>query len=243
MKGLERLQKVMARAGVSSRRHCEEMIVAGLVRVNGKVTTDLGHKVEPSKDKIVVSGKLLTGPKKKCYFALYKPRGYVSTAKDERGRKQIVDLLQGFPERVYPIGRLDYNSEGLILITNDGDLTYALTHPKHHLPKKYLVRVAGVPPTDKLNQLAQGLLLEDGQTAPARVRLQEVAEGKALLEITLFEGRNRQLRRMCEHIGHPVLRLVRTEVGNIRLDGLRPGQYRELTRKELETLKKTTGLG
>lgn len=239
---MERLQKVMARAGVASRRSCEGMIAAGMVKVNGKVVTELGTRIDPAKDRIEVSGEKLLLAEKKYYLALYKPRGYVSTVDDEKGRKKVTDLLDGFNGRVYPVGRLDYNSEGLLLLTNDGDLTYALTHPKHHVQKTYLVRVDGVPPQKKLEQMAKGLFLEDGLTAPARVNLAGVKDEKALLEITLFEGRNRQVRRMCEHIGHPVLRLLRTRVGNVKLDGLHPGQYRNLSDKELELLKKLAGL-
>ncbi|WP_282442327.1 pseudouridine synthase [Pelotomaculum sp. PtaB.Bin117] len=240
---MERLQKVMSRAGVASRRRCEEMIVAGMVKVNGEVVTKLGAKIEPGKDKVVVAGETLSLTDDKYYLALYKPRGYVSTLHDEKGRKKVTDLLDGFDGRVYPVGRLDYNSEGLLLLTNDGDLTYALTHPKHHIPKTYLVRVAGIPAYNHLEQMASGLILADGPTAPAKINLAEVSEGNALLEITIFEGRNRQIRRMCENIGHPVLRLLRTRVGNISLAGLRPGQYRSLSAKELALLKKSAGLG
>jgi pseudouridine synthase len=238
----ERLQKILARAGIASRRHCEEMISAGMVKVNGKVVTKPGTKVIPAKDMITVNGKtvLLTG--NKIYLALYKPRGYVSTMHDDRGRKQVVDLLKGVVERVHPVGRLDYNSEGLLLLTNDGDLTYALTHPKHQVSKTYLIRVQGAPGKDKLDQMSTGLLLEDGPTAPAKVSLVSAGGGKALLEITLREGRNRQIRRMCEHIGHPVLRLQRTRVGNITLGDLLPGQYRYLNRSELKELKYLAGL-
>ncbi|MDD3652783.1 MAG: pseudouridine synthase [Desulfotomaculaceae bacterium] len=239
----ERLQKVLARAGIASRRRCEEMIRAGIVKVNGRVVTELGTKVNPAKDRIKVSDKALVLTNNKIYMALYKPRGYVSTLHDDRGRKQVVDLLKDVPGRVYPVGRLDYNSEGLLLLTNDGDLTYALTHPKHRVSKTYLVRVEGVPALAKLEQMASGMLLEDGLTEPAQVRLVNARDGKALLEITLYEGRNRQIRRMCEYIGHPVLRLQRTRVGNITLDGLYPGQYRYLTRAELEKLRRLTELG
>jgi len=239
---LERLQKVMARAGVASRRRCEEMIVAGMVKVNGKVITELGTKVDPAEDKIVVGGETLLLQDKKHYLILYKPRGYVSTLRDEKGRKNVIDLLDGFEGRVYPVGRLDYDSEGLLLLTNDGDLAYALTHPKHRVPKTYLARVHGIPTDFKLEQMAKGLLLEDGPTAPARVRLADIKRGNALLEITLYEGRNRQVRRMCEHIGHPVLRLLRTHVGNISLDGLRPGKYRYMNKRELARLKEIAGL-
>lgn len=240
---MERLQKVMARAGVASRRRCEEMITSGLVKVNGKVITELGTKVDPARDKIQVGDETLFLSPRKCYILMYKPRGYITTLSEEKGRKKVTDLLKDVPVRVYPVGRLDYDSEGLLLLTNDGDLTYALTHPKHHVPKTYLVRVAGVPTPEKLEQMAEGLVLEDGPTAPAKVRLAGVREGRALLEITIHEGRNRQVRRMCEHIGHPVLRLQRVRFANLGIEGLRPGQYRHLTREEVKRLKEKAGLG
>ncbi|OPX90484.1 MAG: Ribosomal large subunit pseudouridine synthase B [Pelotomaculum sp. PtaB.Bin104] len=238
----ERLQKVLAEAGIASRRRSEEMISAGMVKVNGKVVTELGTKVNPAQDKITVNGEAIFLSSHKIYLVLYKPRGYVSTLHDDRGRKQVIDLLKGVAGRVYPVGRLDYDSEGLLLITNDGDLTYALTHPRHQVAKTYLVRVQGVPPQAKLDQMSAGLLLEDGPTAPAKVHLVSIRDGKALLEITLHEGRNRQIRRMCEHIGHPVLRLKRTRVGNISLGSLLPGQYRHLTGTEFKRLKDLAGL-
>ncbi|AEF94868.1 pseudouridine synthase Rsu [Desulfotomaculum nigrificans CO-1-SRB] len=232
----ERLQKVLARAGIASRRRCEELIVAGKVKVNGKVVTALGTKVDAAKDKIEVNGQPVTASQPKVYFMLNKPRGYVTTLHDERGRKTVIDLLEGIEQRVYPVGRLDYDSEGLLLLTNDGELTNALTHPKHKVPKTYLVRVEGVPEPAKLKAMARGLVLADGPTAPAQVRLAGVRDNRALLEITIHEGRNRQVRRMCEHIGHPVLRLKRIRVGPLVLEGLKPGQFRPLTEVELKKL-------
>ncbi|WP_003543809.1 pseudouridine synthase [Desulfotomaculum nigrificans] len=232
----ERLQKVLARAGIASRRRCEELIVAGKVKVNGKAVTALGTKVDAAKDKIEVNGQPVTASQPKVYFMLNKPRGYVTTLHDERGRKTVIDLLEGIEQRVYPVGRLDYDSEGLLLLTNDGELTNALTHPKHKVPKTYLVRVEGVPEPAKLKAMARGLVLADGPTAPAQVRLAGVRDNRALLEITIHEGRNRQVRRMCEHIGHPVLRLKRIRVGPLVLEGLKPGQFRPLTEVELKKL-------
>jgi len=232
----ERLQKVMARGGVASRRRCEELIAAGEVRVNGQVVTEPGCKVDIDKDIVLVCGEKLSGEEKKHYIALYKPRGYVSTVSDDRGRKTVMALLPEVRERVYPVGRLDYSSEGLLLLTNDGDLAYALTHPKHKIPKTYLVKIKGAPSEKKLAWLTQGVPLADGITAPAKVRLLEKGVEKSLLEITIYEGRNRQIRLMCEFIGHPVIRLTRTRVANIRLNGLSPGQYRILTPKEQQTL-------
>ena len=239
---MERLQKVLANAGVASRRRCEELIAAGEVAVNGVTVTGVGLKVDPERDEIMVGGRRLTAPPPKRYLALYKPRGYVSTLSDEKGRKCLLDLLAGYNHRVYPVGRLDYTSEGLLLLTNDGDLTYALTHPKRRIPKKYLVRVEGRPPKEQLRQLARGVPWEGGYTAPAKVKEAAFAAGRALLEITLYEGRNRQIRKMCAYIGYPVLRLVRTQIANILLGDLRPGQYRFLEGKELEELKQLGGL-
>lgn len=240
---MERLQKYMARAGVASRRRCEEMITAGMVKVNGKVVSQLGTKIDPAKDKIQLGNEMIFPALQKQYILIYKPRGYITTMRDEKGRKKVTDLLKVKTGRVYPVGRLDYDSEGLLLLTNDGDLTYALTHPGRQVPKTYQVRVAGVPEPAKLEQMAGGLPLEDGQTAPARVRLTSQREGNALLEITIYEGRNRQVRRMCDYIGHPVLRLKRIGFGDLTVQGLRPGQFRHLSREEVNRLKEKADLG
>lgn len=240
---MERLHKVMARAGVASRRRCEEMIASGLVQVNGKVITETGAKVDPTKDKIRVGGEALDLSPARQYILIYKPRGYITTVSDEKGRKKVTDLLKDNTGRIYPAGRLDYDSEGLLLLTNDGDLTYALTHPKHLVPKTYQARVSGVPEPEKLKQMEKGLPLEDGLTAPARVRLKGQREGNALLEITIHEGRKHQVKRMCEYIGHPVIRLVRTKFGDLKIEDLKPGQYRHLTKDELKKLKEKLGLG
>lgn len=240
---MERLQKVMARAGVASRRRCEDMITSGMVKVNGKVVTELGIKVDPSRDKIQVGNETLFISPRKIYILIYKPRGYITTLSDEKGRKKVTDLLKNITGRIYPVGRLDRDSEGLLLLTNDGDLAYALTHPKYKIPKTYQARVMGVPSPEKLNKMANGLFLEDGLTAPAKVRLLGLKKGNALLEITIHEGRNRQVRRMCENIGHPVLRLKRVKIANLSIKGLKPGQYRHLTRDEVKSLKERVGLG
>jgi 23S rRNA pseudouridine2605 synthase/16S rRNA pseudouridine516 synthase len=240
---MERLQKFMARSGVASRRRCEEMITAGMVKVNGRVVSQLGAKVDPDKDRIQLGSETLFPALQKQYILMYKPRGYITTMSDEKGRKKVTDILKAKTGRVYPVGRLDYDSEGLLLLTDDGDLTYALTHPGRRVPKTYQVRVAGVPEPEKLEQMAAGLPLEDGQTAPAKVRLAGQRDGNALLEITIYEGRNRQVKRMCEHIGNPVLRLKRIRFGALTLEGLRPGQYRHLSGEELNRLKEKAGLG
>ncbi|AEG15425.1 pseudouridine synthase Rsu [Desulfofundulus kuznetsovii DSM 6115] len=241
---MERLQKVMARAGMASRRHCEELIAAGMVKVNGQVVTRLGTRVDPGRDTIEVAGRVLPcQPQEKVYILLNKPRGYVTTVKDPQGRPKVMDLLRGIKSRVYPVGRLDYDSEGLLLLTNDGELAFALTHPRHRVPKTYLVLVKGLPGNDKLARMAGGLVLEDGPTAPAKVRLVGKKNGNALLEITIHEGRKRQVRRMCAHIGHPVIRLKRIKIGPLTLKGLKPGRYRFLTREEIRHLRQAAGLG
>ncbi|MCG8402965.1 MAG: rRNA pseudouridine synthase, partial [Firmicutes bacterium] len=171
-----------------------------------------------------------------------KPAGYVTTVSDPGGRRKVTDLLRGVRQRVYPVGRLDYDTEGLLLLTNDGELTYALTHPSQGIPKTYLARVRGVPSPDKLATLSRGVLLADGPTAPARVKLVDSGDGAGVLKITVHEGKNRQIRRMCEHIGHPVQHLRRVSVGPLQLDGLGPGQYRHLASREVSRLKKMAKL-
>ncbi|NQS75888.1 MAG: rRNA pseudouridine synthase [Peptococcaceae bacterium] len=242
---MERLQKVMARAGVASRRRCEELIAAGLVKVNGKVVQEPGVKVDPAADRILVEGEGINLSPARQYILMYKPRGYITTMSDEKGRRKVPDLLKDNANdgRVYPVGRLDYDSEGLLLLTNDGDLTHALTHPRHQIPKTYQVRVAGVPDKIGLKQMEKGLLLADGPTAPAKVRFKSEKNGNALLEITIHEGRKHQVKRMCAHIGYPVMRLKRTSLGGLDIADLKPGQYRHLTGVELRMLRRKCGLG
>ncbi len=235
---MERLQKYMARHGIASRRKCEELIGTGAVKVNGKVITAPGTTVNPERDKVSVNGKLLRQPPEMIYIMLNKPRGYISSINDPRGRKTIMDLLKNVEERVYPVGRLDYDSEGLLLLTNDGELTMALTHPARKVNKTYRVRVKGMPPSASLVKMSSGLMLEDGPTAPAEVEYVDSLNGNALLEISIHEGRNRQVRRMCEVIGHPALRLKRVSIGELKLGDLKPGQFRHLTRQEITRLKK-----
>ena len=235
---MERLQKFLAHAGIASRRMCENIIKSGRVKVNGKTVCEPGFKIDPQNDKVQADGQYVKHKQKNIYLILNKPRGYVSTVKDERDRKTVLDLVKHIDERVYPVGRLDYRSEGLLILTNDGDLTYFLTHPKNKIPKTYRVRVRGVPSMDKLEKLASGVELEDGRTSPAKISLIDILKGNALLEITITEGKNRQIRKMCEHVGHPVLRLVRTRIGPLELRKLPSGKVRELTQKELKMLMK-----
>ena len=230
---MERLQKLIARAGICSRREAEKIISAGRVTVDGKVVTELGLKADISQ-KIRVDGKLLHFDTEKIYLLLNKPRGYVSTAHDERGRKTVLDLLgENFSERVYPVGRLDLNSEGLILLTNDGELTDALIHPRFEVEKTYRAKISGELTEEKLDRLRTGIELDDGLTAPARVyRL-----GEDLVEVTLHEGRNRQVRRMFAAIGCDVKRLRRIRFAGLTLEGVPLGKFRALTTEEVARLK------
>ncbi len=240
---LERLHKFMARHGVASRRACEEIIASGRVRVNGKTVNVPGTVINLARDRVEVDGKMLGKPERLVYILINKPRGYLSTARDPGGRKIVTDLLDGISERVFPVGRLDYDSEGLLLLTNDGDLTHRLTHPSHVIPKTYRVRVRGVPGSRVLEMLSRGVQLEDGLTAPAGIQFMEERDGNALLEMTLHEGRNRQIRRMFAKLGHEVIRLKRVRIGNLVLGNLRPGQYRLLRENEVRGLKKMAGTG
>jgi len=239
---MERLQKYMSRHGLASRRACEEIIASGKVKVNGKIVTTPGTLVDPTKVRVEVDGQRLVATEQKVYILLNKPRGYLSTVKDPRGRKIVTDLLKDVKERVYPVGRLDYDSEGLLLLTNDGELAYWLTHPGHSVPKTYKVRVKGIPTRKELETLAEGVMLEDGVTAPAEISLIDEYEGNALLEVTLSEGRNRQIRRMMETVGHEVVRLKRTRVGSLSLGDLKSGQYRHLKDDEVQGLYKKFGM-
>ena len=230
---MERLQKLIARAGVCSRREAEKFIAAGRVSVDGKIVTELGAKADSSKNKIRVDGKLLTFCAEKIYLLLNKPRGYVSTVKDDRGRKTVLELLGNFSERVYPVGRLDLNSEGLLLLTNDGDLTNALIHPRYEISKTYRAKISGDVTEEKLDRLRAGVELDDGLTAPAEVYLLE----KNLVEVTIHEGRNRQVRRMFAAIGCDVKRLRRVKFAGLTLEGVGVGKFRALTAEEIARLK------
>lgn len=239
----ERLQKIISQAGVASRRHAEELITAGRVTVNGLVVAELGAKVEPGRDVVAVDGRPLAG-EAKVYVLLHKPRGVVTTVTDPRGRRTVTDLTADIAERLYPVGRLDYNTEGLLLLTNDGALTHALTHPRHEIDKTYIATVVGKPSEEKLDRLRMGVKLEDGTTAPARVRMTgyDLEKNATTLEIVIHEGRNRQVRRMCEAIGHPVDKLKRTKFAFLTLEGVRRGSYRHLEPEEIERLRKLAGM-
>lgn len=235
---MERLQKILAAAGVASRRKCEELILQGKVEVNGQAVTALGTKADPANDIITVNGKAIA-TEKKIYMMFNKPKGVITSASDPQGRKVVTDFLAGVRERVYPVGRLDYDTEGLLLLTNDGEFANLLTHPKHHVPKTYLATVKGVPHGTQLDRLKEGIMLEDGMTSPAEVEYQDVDPDKneATIRITIYEGRNRQVRRMFEAISHPVVRLKRIKFGELSLQNLKRGRYRLLTAQEVNELK------
>lgn len=228
----------MAQAGVASRRKCEELILQGKVQVNGETVTELGTKADPDEDIITVNGKPISN-EKKIYLILNKPKGVITSASDPEGRKIVSDYLKGVKERVYPIGRLDYDTEGLLLLTNDGEFANLLSHPKYHVPKTYLATVKGVPHGTELDKLRAGIMLEDGMTSPAEVEYKDVdPEGKqSVISITIHEGRNRQVRRMFEAISHPVLRLKRIAFGDLLLQNLKRGVYRHLTPDEINRLR------
>lgn len=233
----ERLQKVLAHAGVASRRRAEEMIAEGRVRVNGEVVKQLGTKVNPRRDVIEVDGQPLGRPERLVYYLLNKPRGVLSAAQDVRGRKTVVDLVQS-GARLYPVGRLDLDSEGLMLLTNDGHLALRLAHPRYEHEKEYRVLVAGAPDAAALDRLREGVGLEGGRTLPARIEIERESEGNTWLRMVLREGRKRQIRRMIEAVGYQVLRLIRVRMGPLRLGNLAPGAYRPLTREELAAIRR-----
>ena len=230
----ERLQKVLAQAGLGSRRACEALIEAGRVVVNGEVAI-LGRRVDPEHDRVMVDGVTVPVRSGLVYYLLNKPPKVMTTAHDPEGRPTVVDLVPAEP-RVFPVGRLDWDTEGLLLLTNDGPLAHGLTHPSRGVPKTYLAEVAGVPGRVALRRLREGVDLDDGRTAPATARLAQTTPTGAALEIVIHEGRNRQVRRMCEAVGHPVRRLVRTRFGPLRDHTLAPGQWRPLTHEEIRAL-------
>jgi 23S rRNA pseudouridine2605 synthase len=236
----QRLQKIISRAGIASRRAAERLITDGRVSINGRTVTELGTKTDPDTDEVRVDGRRIHTNVRLRYLLLYKPRGYVTTRADPQGRNTVLDLLEGVHEYLYPVGRLDYDTEGLLLLTNDGDLTAALTHPRHGTERTYEAEIAGVPTNQALIQLRSGVVLDGRRTRPARViRLpSSLHSDRGKLRITIQEGRNRQVRRMCQAVGHPVRRLVRTRFGTVQDSRLRPGQWRDLTPVEVHRLKR-----
>jgi len=241
----ERLQKLLAQAGVASRRASEKLIAEGRVTVNGETVREMGVKADPAMDDIRVDGRRLKARERLRYILLNKPAGYVTTRSDPQRRRTVLDLLAGVREYVYPVGRLDYDTEGLLLLTNDGDLAARLTHPRHGVERTYEARVAGIPDREAIERLRNGIPLDGRRTQPAMVTLLNRAgggrgrrdEGEGLLSITIREGRNRQVRRMCEAVGHPVRQLARRKIGPLSDRRLRPGEWRELTPQEVTALR------
>lgn len=239
--GKVRLQKYLADCGVASRRKSEELIEQGVVRVNGQVAS-IGDKISPKKDTVTVRGKKIIKQKNYTYIMLHKPRGFITTMSDERERKCVAELIKDVPGRVYPVGRLDRDSEGMLLCTNDGEFANAMTHPTRHVPKTYRVTVRPGITEEQVIALTTGVVIDDRKTAPAEVRIITREEGRVVLEIILYEGRNRQIRKMCEEVGLEVARLKRTAVGSIKLGMLKQGDWRDLTDDEVRKLMIAAGM-
>lgn len=233
-----RLQKLLAAAGVASRRDAEKLITDGRVTLNGQTVTQLGTKADPDVDTVCVDGQPIDLHPKKVYILLNKPRGYTSTREDPHAPKVVIDLVRDVNTHVYPVGRLDVDTEGLLILTNDGDFAMKITHPKHKIPKTYRAEVRGLVAQEILSILSRGIMLEDGFTAPAKTHLvgMNTARQASTVDITITEGRKRQVRRMFETVGHPVVRLTRTKIGNLTLGKLKPGEWRFLTPEEVQGL-------
>jgi 23S rRNA pseudouridine2605 synthase len=236
---MDRLQKILSHAGIASRRAAERLMVEGRVTVNGVTIRELGTKADPAQDDIRVDGRRIKEPERHRYLLLNKPRGFVTTRSDPERRPTVIDLLKGVKEYLYPVGRLDFDSEGLLLLTNDGDLAARLTHPRHGVRRVYEARVLGVPDPHDLDRLARGIVIDGRRTEPADIRL--LPRGRdaqhATLVVTIGEGRNRQVRKMCDAIGHPVVELRRVAIGPIRDARLKVGRWRELSEEEIERLR------
>jgi 23S rRNA pseudouridine2605 synthase len=235
----ERLQKVLARAGLGSRRACEELIAAGRVAIDGRVAR-LGDRVDPVTERVTVDDVPVLTDTQLVHYLLNKPANVVTTADDPEGRPTVLELVPASP-RVFPVGRLDFDTEGLLILTNDGELAHLLTHPRHGVEKTYLAEVVGRPTAAAVRALREGIDLDDGRTSPARVRVVQEHDARSALELTIHEGRNRQVRRMCEAIGHPVTRLVRTRIASLRDDRLAPGAHRRLRPEEVRSLYVSAG--
>ncbi|GER92967.1 rRNA pseudouridine synthase [hot springs metagenome] len=232
----QRIQKILAQMGIASRRKAEELIIDGRVTVNGKRAI-VGMKADPERDHIKLDGKLLTRVEPKIYLMFNKPAGVVTSLSDPEGRPTIKDFLKGVKYRVFPVGRLDYDSEGLLLITNDGDFAYSILHPSKKMPKTYVVKVKGIIGDDAIMKLRRGVKLKDGMTAPAKVRRIRASESNSWIEVTIYEGRKRQVRRMLEEVGYPVIKLRRIAIGSLKMGDLKPGEIKHLTNEEIKKLK------
>lgn len=233
----ERLQKIIAAAGIASRRKAEELIAAGAVTVNGQLITEPGTKADPEKDHIKVQGKLINPRlqrQEKIYLLLYKPLGFLTSRSDPQHRPLVGDLVGPYGRKVHPVGRLDFNTEGLLLLTNDGDFTQAIAHASKKVPKVYQVKVKGKPGEQQIRQLERGVFIDEVRTAPAKIELIEESSSNAWYQVTLYEGRNQQIRRMFDSIGHSVLKLRRVAIGFLRHETLRPGEFRHLREAEVK---------
>jgi 23S rRNA pseudouridine2605 synthase len=233
-----RLQKALAQAGVASRRKAEELMLAGRVEVNGKLVRELGTKVDPAKDLIRVDGKLLGSRERKVYFVLYKPAMMVTTLSDPQGRPTIKDCLTGIGERVFGVGRLDWDAEGALIVTNDGELAHHLMHPSFEVPRTYLAKVKGEPDEATIAKLREGVRLEDGVVKPESVQFERETAKNTWLRLVVHEGRPHLVKRLCAAVGHPVVRLFRPQYAGIGVEGLKPGEYRELSPEEIGALRR-----
>lgn len=237
-----RLQKLMAESGVASRRKCEEIIYSGKVKVNGILITEPGCKVDKDRDVIEVDGNIIKSFDEKLYILLNKPGGYITSVKDQFGRSTVLDLLKGIDTRLFPMGRLDYDTEGLLIMTNDGELTYRITHPKYNIDKTYRALVHGEVSKDDIKAFQKGITIADYVTAPAKMEIIRYSKGNSIVDITIHEGRNRQVRKMCSAIGHEVIRLKRIKIGEIKLGELKTGEWRYLSDLEIRYLKNIGGI-
>jgi 23S rRNA pseudouridine2605 synthase len=233
---MERIQKYIARCGVTSRRKAEELIKQGKVKVNGELIKDI-ILVDPERDIVEVNGKIIKPEEKKVYIMLNKPIGYVTTVKDEKGRRTVLDLID-VKERIYPVGRLDYDTSGLLILTNDGDFAYKLMHPSKEVDKVYIAEVEGIPTEKELEMFRNGLKIEDYITSKAKIEILKIIDKNAIVRIVIHEGKNRQVRKMCEKIGHKVLKLKRVQIGKIKLGSLEVGKWRYLKKEEIEWVKR-----
>ena len=236
------MNKIIAMAGIASRRRADELMSQGLVMVNGHKQTELGARAVWGIDAIEVDGHPIPGPPKRIYVMLNKPFGYVSTLRDPEGRPIIRDVIKDIKERIYPVGRLDFDSQGLLIVTNDGELSFRLMHPKFRIPRTYKVTVDRSLSDASVQQLKKGILLDDGLTNPAQVKIIDRQQGKSVVRITIFEGRSREVRRMFEAVGHKPLKLIRTGYGGLTLGSLKVGKYRHLRSVEVKALRSSVGL-